>query len=193
METASITYKQLSFFGEAEPLSEAPDQKRNVHHMSESEEWYTPAEIIALALDVLGTIDLDPCAAPDVHNVPANHYFTRADCPLYRRWWGKCWVNPPYGRAILTWTGYLIHEYEHGLVSEALLLVPARPGSKWMKKLRPYWRCDIEGRLHFSGAKAGAPFPSRLIYMGHQEERFLDVFSPIGDCSISYAKPKNDA
>ena len=64
-------------------------------------EWYTPANFLEGAAEVLGAIDLDPassaaqqaCAA-----VKATRYFTIADNSLEQRWRGRVFLNQPYAR-----------------------------------------------------------------------------------------------
>ena len=62
--------------------------------------WLTPKHII----DALGKFDLDPCAAP----LPrpwetASTSFIEADDGLSQEWFGRVWMNPPYGRDIGAW------------------------------------------------------------------------------------------
>lgn len=62
--------------------------------------WLTPKHII----DALGKFDLDPCAAP----LPrpwetASASFVEADDGLSQEWFGRVWMNPPYGRGIGAW------------------------------------------------------------------------------------------
>jgi hypothetical protein len=54
--------------------------------MSESAEWYTPRNIIDIVLNMLGKIDLDPCAPmnPADRAVPADMYYTAVDDGLSR-------------------------------------------------------------------------------------------------------------
>ena len=42
----------------------------------EADERYSPNWLIQLAIDVMGGIDLDPCADPD-RRVPASNHFTK--------------------------------------------------------------------------------------------------------------------
>jgi hypothetical protein len=59
-----------------------------------SDEWYTPPEIFqALGLE----FDLDPCSPGPGHWVPAHTFYTRVDDGLARPWFGRVFVNPPFG------------------------------------------------------------------------------------------------
>jgi hypothetical protein len=56
--------------------------------------WLTPPYII----EALGPFDLDPCAAPMPRpwNTATTHWL-HGDNSLNRKWFGRVWLNPPYG------------------------------------------------------------------------------------------------
>ena len=60
-----------------------------------SVDWYTPPHIF----DGLGIFDLDP-ASPvgGVAWIPALQYYTLEDDGLTSDWFGRVWLNPPYGK-----------------------------------------------------------------------------------------------
>lgn len=68
---------------------------------AKSVDYMTPPEII----QALGTFDLDP--ATPVHRPwdTALHHFNRHHDGLKRDWFGRVWLNPPYGRVIAHWMG----------------------------------------------------------------------------------------
>lgn len=60
----------------------------------ESDEWYTPFDI----LDALGeTYDLDPCSPGPGHWVPASKIITKDEDGLNSKWQGFVFMNPPFG------------------------------------------------------------------------------------------------
>lgn len=162
-----------------EQLQPAP---QNVHFMSESDEWYTPEGIIRCVLDAFGEIDLDPCSnSQDCPNVPAKRHFTVLDNGLSQPWFGRIYMNPPYGREIVEWVSYLCNQKAIGNVTEAIALVPSRTDTQWFRSLKKFPRCFIWGRLMFSGQENSAPFPSMAVYLGDNVERFAQAFGNIGD------------
>ena len=96
-----------------------------VHYSSETSDWQTPKHIIDAVIEVLGTIDLDPCA-DEARTVTAEHHFTKADDGLDQDWHGRVYMNPPYGREIEPWVKPLCREYRMGRTTQAIALVPAR-------------------------------------------------------------------
>ena len=133
---------------------------------SGKDEWLTPPEIV----QALGPFDLDPCA-PCVRPWPtAITHFTIEDDGLSRPWFGRVWMNPPYGRSTINWMRRL---KEHG---NGIALILARTETKtyfecvWGVADAVLW---IKGRLlfyHVDGTKpnnsGGAP--SVLIAYGRE-------------------------
>ncbi len=163
--------------------------KMAVHFSSDSPEWYTPPEVLALVEKTLGVIDLDPCCnSIGEPNVNAVNHFKQADNGLSADWNGRVYMNPPYGRGIEVWVEKLVAEYMSGNVSEAIALVPARVDTDWFRKFRDYAICFIDGRLRFSGHENAAPFPSAVVYLGGDIDKFYEAFSPLGDIWVRWQK-----
>lgn len=150
-----------------------------VHYSSKSAEWYTPDAIVERVMEALGDIDLDPCADPD-HGIPAMAHMTAADDGLARDWFGRVYMNPPYGQEIKYWARKLRDEFDSGRVDAAIALVPARTDTDWWELLNTFPVCFAHGRLRFSGHKTGAPFPSALIYLGADYAAFRKAFNDVG-------------
>jgi hypothetical protein len=77
---------------------EIGDKKRSMgSHQSvnaKTHTWLTPPEII----EAIGPFDLDPCACPEPRPwATAATHWTREDGPLRREWFGRVWLNPPFG------------------------------------------------------------------------------------------------
>jgi hypothetical protein len=147
---------------------------------SDSVEWYTPPHIRDAVVRALGgRVDLDPCADPG-KTFPAAEHFTPVENGLARRWIGRVYMNPPYGREIVSWTTKLRDELAAGWVTEAIALLPARVDTGWWHSLRPEHLCLIRGRLQFSGYECSAPFPSVAAYFGSEPDRFRAAFWGLG-------------
>lgn len=148
---------------------------------SATPEWYTPRHIIDRVVEVFGEIDLDPCSnSCEAPNVPALNHFTAADDGLAREWFGRVYMNPPYGDEIPQWVDRLVLAYEGNEIDAAIALLPGRIDTNWFQPLWDYTLCVVKGRLRFSGAENSAPFPSVLVYMGLDIDGFMDAFEDIG-------------
>jgi hypothetical protein len=65
----------------------------------ETERWLTPRWV----LDPLGRFDLDPCAAPDWPTADEMYTPETHGDGLSLPWFGRVWMNPPYGSAMTAW------------------------------------------------------------------------------------------
>lgn len=63
------------------------------------DEWLTPPALLA----PLGEFDLDPCAPVFRPWRTASNYFTKFDDGLKKKWFGRVWLNPPYGDETGKW------------------------------------------------------------------------------------------
>lgn len=116
------------------------------------EEWLTPPELIRS----LGQFDLDP-ASPIHRPWPtARHHFTVLDDGLRQEWFGRVWLNPPYGSKTGAWMKRLA---DHG---NGIALTFARTETRWFHS-EVWRRADavffFRGRLQFHGVD-GRPGPS---------------------------------
>lgn len=139
-----------------------------------SDEWLTPPEII----QALGSFDLDPCAPVFRPWPTADHHFTIEDNGLIQQWYGRVWLNPPYGRYIQKWM-QLMATHNNGIA-----LTFARTETQFFHQ-HVFSVADsiffFEGRINFytvagtrSAQNAGAP--SVLIaYGGQNSERISEA------------------
>ena len=65
----------------------------------QKDEWLTPPDLIRS----LGPFDLDPCAPVPRPWDTARHHYTIRDDGLAKPWFGRVWMNPPYGRQTPIW------------------------------------------------------------------------------------------
>jgi DNA N-6-adenine-methyltransferase (Dam) len=87
-------------------------------------EFYTPPHIIEIARACMGGIDLDPasCALANETVKAATFYDTRRN-GLKRPWFGRVWLNPPYGRFSAPFVAKVVEELKAGRISQALILL----------------------------------------------------------------------
>jgi len=77
-----------------------------------SVEWYTPKWIFD---ELRLSFDLDPSSPHDAAtHVPTRHAYTVFDNGLTNPWFGRVWLNPPFGPDIGFWVRRLI-EHGHGI------------------------------------------------------------------------------
>lgn len=136
------------------------------------DEWLTPQHII----EDLGPFDLDPCAAENRPWPTAESHFTRRDNGLTQSWWGRVWLNPPYGCETASWVRRLAR-HDNGI---ALLF------ARTETKIFFPWVWDYatavlfcNGRITFclpdgTPAKANSGAPSVLVAYGQENARILN-------------------
>lgn len=126
--------------------------------------WSTPHWLFD-ELDRIYHFDLDVCA--DTRNYKCQSYYSLADNGLKQCWFGKCWMNPPYGRAITQWLNKARFETSRpdGKCDMVMCLLPARTDTNWWHDLAKYGdgMFLLKGRLRFGHGHGSAPFPSVLV------------------------------
>lgn len=169
-------------------------QSMQVLTSSDTQEWYTPPNIIKLVRLVMGGIDLDPASHPTPQKwIQALSVFYEGSNALEVAWVGRVFMNPPYGKTGLRsnqdlWMVKLLSEIWFGRVSQAIALTKTVPGYNWWDKLfDDMWPgpvCITRGRIEFissDGVKRGkSKVASSFWYYGPNEDKFGEVFGQIG-------------
>lgn len=75
-----------------------------------NDEWLTPPFIT----NCLGTFDLDPCQPIQPPFFHASFGFNKEHDGLNKKWFGRVWLNPPYGRETFKWLKKL-SEHKSGI------------------------------------------------------------------------------
>lgn len=171
-------------------------------YSSNNQSFCTPPEILN-PIYKFKPIGLDPCAN-EGSIVNCSKFYLESDDGLKQDWTRNhdlSYSNPPYNRLIPKWVDKAIKEWQ--LSADVLMLIPARTDTKiWQKKIFDTASkiCFIEGRLQFYDADtkkpaqcwskkhqkfvdAKAPFPSALIYWGHDSHdvaKFETIFRKLG-------------
>lgn len=116
---------------------------REAQPKRKSVEWYTPGWIFD-RLDV--EFDLDPSSPHDYETpVPAKTKYTIFDDGLSKPWFGKVWMNPPYGPDTGFWMRRLI---DHG---NGIALVFSRTDANWFQEAMASASATllVKGRIEF--------------------------------------------
>lgn len=136
-----------------------------------NETWLTPPAI----LSVLGSFDLDPCAAPSPRPWPTadRHIEWPQDDGLAADWTGRIWCNPPYGRNIGAWLERMAKHGNGIALTFARTETDAWVAGVWSHAVGVLF---IAGRLHFhlpdgTRAAGNAGGPSALI--AYSEDDFM--------------------
>ena len=134
-------------------------------------DWLTPPEW----LTKLGPFDLDPCCP---HGMPwhtAGRMVSLPEDGLAIDWYGRVWLNPPFGNQAWPWVQKLAR---HG---NGIALIPAR--TETVGFYQSVWYradavCFVKGRPHFhhlngSRAKLNSGAPIALAAYGAENVRAL--------------------
>ena len=112
-------------------ISEA--KKPHVANNSGDNEWYTPAEYIEAAREVMGSIDLDPASNEYANKtVKASTYYTEETNGLDKEWFGNIWMNPPYSTALIK---EFAEKLSNSTFKQAIVLVNNATDTAWFKLL----------------------------------------------------------
>lgn len=152
-----------------------------------SDTWLTPPAVIR----ALGEFDLDPCTPEYMPWETAKHRYTIKDNGLIQNWFGRVWLNPPYGAEAIKWLAKLS---SHG---NGIALTFARTETEMF--FGQIWeKCNgilfMKGRLHFhhpdgTRAKANAGAPSCLIAYGDNNADCLESCALPGQyLPVNYTK-----
>jgi phage N-6-adenine-methyltransferase len=158
-------------------------------------EWFTPAEYVELARNVLGSIDLDPASSDRAqHVVQAAKYFTKADDGLSHEWRGRVWLNPPYAQPLIAdFTGKMVAERRAGRVTAAIMLTHNYTDTAWFQHAAAACDalCFTRGRVKFyepDGEIAAPTQGQAFLYFGDEVERFASVFAKTGFVALPWRK-----
>lgn len=145
-------------------------------------ECYTPARYVDAAREVLGDIDLDPASSAEANETvrAATYYDEEAD-GLEQPWFGRVFLNPPYGRSLTArFAVKLTEEYGEGHVDAGILLINAYGlDAHWFQPLFDGVLCFTDHRIPFYGG--GPTFGSLFVYLGRSPAQFAEVFGEFGN------------
>ncbi|MAD95864.1 MAG: adenine methyltransferase [Flavobacteriaceae bacterium] len=145
-----------------------------------SAEWYTPSWVFeALGL----TFDLDPSSPHDMTTaVPAETKYTIFDDGLKKEWFGRVWMNPPYGKDTPFWMRRMIAH------NNGIALVFSRTDAEWCQEAMKAATAILfmSGRIQFVPGKENQHKKSRcgagtvLFAFGEDNAKALERMSDRG-------------
>jgi ParB family chromosome partitioning protein len=156
-------------------------------------EFYTPSHIIEIARACMGGIDLDPasCAVAN-ETVKATTFFDIKQNGLKRPWFGRVWLNPPYGRFSPPFVRKAVTEFKASRVEKAIFLLKAdHMTTGWFNDAMhaEYIICLPRNRINFSSpnydSSTSAMSGSVIIGIGVDRERFKEFFGPLGKIAFA--------
>ena len=169
-------------------------EKPHVTFNSGNNEWYTPEKYVEMAREVLGHIDLDPASSKIANEtVKADRYFTEEENGLNQVWYGKVWMNPPYGTDLIgQFTEKFADEYIAGNITEGIVLVNNATETAWFADMIQSASAVVfpRGRIRYYSPQkeSSAPLQGQaFIYFGENTDRFLEVFGVVGWGALIHA------
>lgn len=151
-------------------------------------EWYTPAEYIVAAREVMGGIDLDPATSEVAQQtVQAAQYYTKQDDGLSLSWHGRVWLNPPYAQPLIgQFINKLASEFVSGGVEQAIMVTNNCTDTAWFHSAARLASrlCFPLGRIRFANPEkptGESPLQGQtFFYYGPGLDRFAEVFGAFG-------------
>lgn len=150
-------------------------------------EWYTPAQYVEAARQVMGEIDLDPASNAQAQRwIKAKQFFTKEQNGLDKQWIGRVWLNPPYAQpAIAHFCEKMVEEFKAGRVVEAVMLTHNYTDTSWFHLAESACTalCFTRGRIKFVDPSGDVCAPTQgqaFFYYGDRPQVFAEVFRNVG-------------
>lgn len=146
-------------------------ENQNVGSQQREVRWLTPEQYVT----PLGDFDLDPCGAPGHTLADKTFLLEEGDDGLRDDWFGRVWLNPPYGKLTEPFMAKLA---DHG---NGIALIFARTETGlWFREVWPKASAllFLKGRISFLNAEgekapANAGAPSVLVAYGSDNAEAL--------------------
>ena len=179
---------EATIAAESEPAKEVMREAVKNHRAigTGENEWYTPAEYVELAREVMGGIDLDPASCAQANEVVgAATFYTKEDDGLSKDWAGRLWLNPPYSRDLMpAFVEKLRESFIDGNVQQAILVSHNNTDTGWFHALAGVASaiCFPKKRIRFyRDAEVAAPTNGQaFFYLGDDPQTFISTFSGVG-------------
>lgn len=165
----------------------ASDGNLKAHQNKGVVEWYTPAEYIDAARNVMGSIDVDPASNKIAQRiVKAGKFFTKDNCGLKKQWNGNIYMNPPFKADLIkAFISKLCESFQSGVTTQAIVLTNNSTDTKWWHEAASASSaiCFTRGRVAFyspAGETAAPTNGHTIFYMGGKDADFQAEFEKFG-------------
>lgn len=172
----------LSLLSEPKAKNSKPQRPKDA---PESEERYTPLEIVQAARFTLGEILLDPASTAEANKVvEATRFISREEDGLKQDWLGSIFLSPPAalpGEFVEKCVANLVG----GQVKQAIVLTDALTWEPWWHRIANASAalCLVKGMLEFKHDD-GSDFPQEIgqtvFYAGRNTTEFMNAFDKFG-------------
>lgn len=158
------------------------------------QDYFTPPELLDAARRAMGDVDLDAASHPIANRtlrVPDYFHINRS--AFDHDWYGRVWLNPPYGNNA-PWFERLLTFIENGSVEQLCMLSPVWAFTSEQAKPvmeRSAATVLLQPTPRFWGNadnRTGSNHPHAIVYFGTRISEFLTAFAPHG---IPWERPSN--
>ena len=180
---AHLTLKgALALLKEPKPKKSKPQRPKDA---PESEERYTPLDVVQAARFTLGEILLDPASTAKANEVvEATRFITREEDGLKVEWLGSVFLSPPAalpGEFIEKCVANLVG----GQVKQAIVLTDALTWLPWWHRIANASAalCHVRGSLDFThedGSEFNQDVGQTIFYAGRNTTEFMSSFDKFG-------------
>ena len=168
-----------------------------VNQSSGKQNWRTPDTILTPARIVMGGIDLDPASNEQANQyVRADTIYTPEIDGLAQRWFGRVWINWPYGtKENRAWIAKLVEEWENQHIEQVCGICYAGTSEKYFQPIQDYVYCLPNKRIRFIDPDTGKPGAqntkgSAIFYRGPNIVSFGLAFAHLGAICVSHHASK---
>jgi ParB family chromosome partitioning protein len=147
-------------------------------------EWHSPTEMVEAARTVMGGIDLDPASCAQANKIiKAEKFYSLREDGLSQPWFGRIWLNPPYGRFAPKFVKRFGELFSIGSIEQGILLLGTHHlTTEWIGVvfLHKPIICFPTKRLQFSDSKSRPAHGSVILGIGVDQDQFAEIFSEFG-------------
>ena len=180
-------YKAM-LYGKEYKAAMAAAGENHIATNSGENEWYTPPEFIESARRAMGGIDVDPATSEAANeSIGAATFYTISDNGLKQKWFGRVWMNPPYGQPLIAeFCAAVVRKKAACEIEQACVLVNNATETVWFQTLlsQSSALCFPCRRIKFldeDSNPVNSPLQGQaIIYMGSRAAEFCVEFSAHG-------------